>query len=59
MIVPLGILNELSWGLLKLADSVSCIARTIFNALDFGTSVAKWLDSMDPNPNNGWVDVKW
>jgi hypothetical protein len=55
MIVPLEILNELGWGFLKLAGSVSCIATTIFNVLDFGASVAKWIVSILIQTTVGWM----
>ncbi|MHB8126895.1 MAG: hypothetical protein ACYDEJ_14915 [Desulfitobacteriaceae bacterium] len=44
-------------GCASLAVSLGPIVQTALNYLDFGTFVAKKLDSKDCRPNNGWLTI--
>jgi hypothetical protein len=44
---------------LALGASIGVIVDFIFGILSPGTPVAKWLDSIDADPNNEHFDVIW
>lgn len=46
-----------AWGLRVIATSLPVAVDFIFNLLDPGTKIAKYLDSQDSFPNNGFIDI--
>lgn len=47
----------MAWGANGLAVASAAAVDFIFNLLNPGEAIAKWADSKDPKPNNGYLDV--